>query len=89
MPDSSEREVDRLREMLRKAEAAIARQRSLVAQLRRGEAGSQLAELELRVLEDILSRHKDRMRSLNAAATSYEFESAGLMDAAKRSLANA
>ncbi len=89
MPETIEREVDRLRDMMQKAEAAIARQQSLVAQLRRGEAGSPLAELELRVLEDILRRHQDRMRGLTAAATPYELGSAGLADSAKRFLASA
>ena len=89
MPQAIEQEADSVRVMLQKAEAAVARQRSLVAQLRRGEAGSPLAELELRVLEDILRRHKDRLRSLTATPAPHQLDSAGLADAAKRSLASA
>ena len=89
MPEAIEREVDAVREMMAKAEAAVARQRSLVAQLRRGEAGSPLAELELRVLEDILRRHQDRLRSLTPTAEPYQLDSAAVVDAAKRALASA
>ena len=89
MPHSIEQEVDTVRGLVQKAEAAVARQQRLVAQLRRGEAGSPLAELELRVLEDILRRHKDRLRSLTATPVPHQLDSAGLADAAKRSLASA
>ena len=63
-----EHEINSIRAMVDMAEAAIGRQRSIVEQSRRGQSASPLAELELRVLEDILRRHKDRLRNLQVSA---------------------
>jgi hypothetical protein len=67
MTTAIEREVDAVGAMVRRAEAAAARQRRVVEQLQQAGGASPLSKLELRVLEDILRRHRERLRSLTAA----------------------
>ncbi len=68
MRPAVDHQIESVRAMLEKTEAAIARQQQLVDRARQGEGSAALAEIELRVLEGILRQHKDRLRSLAVPA---------------------